>query len=83
MTYTYEIIGGKLAGVTFEVEQSIKDPALTEYKYEGRVRKVRRVIAGPGNFILKGDCWARTGYDRGVQSMPSKEDRANLGKPSK
>lgn len=81
MTYFYEIISkGKYAGQIIEVEHPISQPALTEYKYEGRVRKVRRVIAGGTGFVLKGDCWAKTNYERGIQSMPTKEDRANFDK---
>lgn len=83
MTYTYEITEGPLSGTTFEVEQSIKEAAFTEYTYEGMSCKVRRVIAGPGAFILKGDCWARTNYERGIQSMPTAEEKANFDKPYK
>jgi predicted nucleic acid-binding Zn ribbon protein len=78
--YLYELVGGKDAGETIEIEHPLSQPALTEYKHNGRMRKVRRVIAGGTNFILKGDCWSRTNYSRGVQDKVSKEDRANLDK---
>jgi hypothetical protein len=80
MTYTYEVCSGQYTGEQFEVEHPISQPAFTEYSYKGRVRKVKRIIAGGTRFILKGGNWARDGYSQGVQSMPSKEDRANFDK---
>ncbi len=52
----------------FELEQSIKDPALTEYNG----RPVKRLISLGTGFILKGGTWARDGYERGIQN-PAKE----------
>lgn len=80
MLYLYEVTSGSLAGEQFEVEHPISQPAFTEYKYKGRVRKVRRLIGGGTGFVLKGGCWSRDNYSMGVQSMPTKEDRANFNK---
>jgi hypothetical protein len=83
MTYVYEIMDGPDKGKTFEAEQSIKDQKWSFADFNGRMCRVRRVIAGGTNFILKGDCWGKHGYERGIQSPLSKEDRANLDKPVK
>lgn len=80
-TYLYEVLHGPKKGMQFEVEQKMSDPPLTEYKQlNGKVIKVRRLIAGGSNFILKGGNWARDSYSSGIQSMPTKEDRANMDK---
>jgi len=78
--YDYMITHGMNAGVVLQIEHPISQPALTETKYNGRTVKVKRIISGGTSFLLKGDGWARTNYDKGVQSPISKEDRANLGK---
>jgi len=80
MLYTYQITAGMNAGVQIEIEHPASQPALTETKYNGRTVKVKRIISGPTNFILKGGCWARDSYSAGVQSMPTKEDRASFNK---
>lgn len=83
MIYDYLVLSGKHKDEVIQIEHSIKDEPFTSYKIDGRSCKVKRLISGGTNFVLKGDCWARTGYDRGVQSMPTKEDRANFDKPNK
>ena len=80
MTFEYMITNGMNAGVILEIDHPISQPALTETKYNGRTVKVKRVISGGTGFILKGGNWARDSYSAGVQSMPTKEERANLGK---
>jgi predicted nucleic acid-binding Zn ribbon protein len=64
-TYPYQVIG---SDEIIEVEQSIKDDPLTEIVRDGLTLNVKRVISGGTGFILKGDCWFRTGYERGLQS---------------
>ena len=51
---------------TFEVEQKITEPKLTtcvltleSVPCEG---EVKRLISGPGSFVLKGGGWAKDGY---------------------
>lgn len=79
--YLYEIVSGKNKGHQFEVEQKMSDAPLTEHNpLGGRKVKVRRLIAGNSSFVLKGGNWFRDGYSNGVQSMPTKEDRANFDK---
>lgn len=80
MTYTYQVLTGPDTGITYEVEQRITEPARTTDTFNGQVVNVRRLISSPGGFILKGGNWARDSYSVGIQSMPTKEDRANLGK---
>lgn len=80
MTFEYMITNGMNAGVILEIDHPISQPALTETKYNGRTVKVKRVISGGTGFILKGGNWARDSYSAGVQSMPTKEELANLGK---
>lgn len=83
MLYDYQIISGVHKGTVVQIEHPISQPALTSTKYEGRSVKVKRLISGGTNFILKGDCWSHTNYSRGIQDKLSKEDRANLDKPNK
>lgn len=80
MTYLYEITSGPDTGTTIEVEHSISAPKLTTLEHNGQTVNVRRLIASPGGFILKGGNWCRDGYSVGIQNQPTKEDRANFGK---
>ncbi len=67
MIYEYEIISGPLRGKVVEVEHSCKDPAKETLEVEGGIHQVRRLISTT-TFHLKGDCWSRTNYERGIQS---------------
>lgn len=69
MIYTYQIVG---TPDTIEIEHPISQPALTTYEIDGQEFAVKRLISGGTNFILKGDTWARNGYERGIQN-PAKE----------
>lgn len=76
MTYDYEIITPvALAGTVVQVEHSISAPALTELEHNGELCQVKRMISGGTGFILKGDCWGRTLYERGIQSDWSKREK--------
>jgi hypothetical protein len=82
MTYEYVVTTeGPHKGDIIEVSQSIKEPAFTKLTIDGVELDVKRVIAAAGAFILKGGTWARDGYERGIQSKMTKEDRAKLDKP--
>jgi putative FmdB family regulatory protein len=59
MTYTY---GCRVCGNEFEVEQSINDEAIAECP-ECHVGTGNRLIVA-GNFILKGDGWAKDRYSK-------------------
>lgn len=83
MVYEYLVLSGQHKDSVIQIEHSIKDEPFTTYKIDGSSCKVKRLISGHTNFILKGGMWARDGYSAGVQSMPSKEDRANFNKPNK
>jgi hypothetical protein len=83
MQYDYLVLTGKHKNSVIQIEHSIKDEPFTSYQIDGRLCKVKRLISGGTNFILKGGMWSRDGYSAGVQSMPSKEDRANFDKPNK
>lgn len=83
MTYTYLVLDGPDKDSTIEIEQSIKESALEITTFNGREVQVKRLISAGTGFILKGGTWFRDGYSRGVQSMPTKEDRANFNKPNK
>lgn len=66
MTYTYQVIE---TGQEIEIDHPMSQPALTEIERDGVKMTVKRLIQGGGSgFILKGDGWARTGYERGIQS---------------
>ncbi len=80
MQYDYLVLTGKHKDSVIQIEHSIKDKPFTSYTIDGRSCKVRRLISGGTNFILKGGGWGNVGYDRGIQSKLSKEDRANLDK---
>lgn len=60
-TYEYECPECK---TTFEADQKISDPPLTECTREGCAGGVRRMISGSTSFTLKGAGWARDGYRR-------------------
>ena len=81
-TYLYEIQEGPDKDTIIEIEHPISQAALVLYNHNGRSVAVKRVIAGNTNFHLKGDCWARTNYERGIQSggSVSAQDRAKFGK---
>jgi hypothetical protein len=79
----YEIMSGPFKGQVIEMEHSISKPALKTTIFEGQRVKVKRLISGGTGFILKGGMWARDNYSAGIQSMPTKEDRANFNKPNK
>jgi predicted nucleic acid-binding Zn ribbon protein len=64
-TYEYQYTDNE-DNETVEVEQSIKEEALTILNG----RPVKRLISAPVPFHLRGDCWARTNYERGLQSGP-------------
>jgi hypothetical protein len=83
MIYDYLVLSGKHKDEVIQIEHSIKDEPFTSYKIDGRSCKVKRLISGQTNFILKGGNWCRDGYSVGIQSMPTKEDRANFDKPNK
>lgn len=83
MLYDYLVLSGTHKNEVIQIEHSIKDEPFTTYKIDGRSCKVKRLISGQTNFILKGGGWGNVGYDRGIQSKLSKEDRANLDKPNK
>lgn len=82
MIYTYEITSpGPHLGTTLEIEHPISQSPLAETTLEsGEIVKVKRLISGSTNFILKGDCWARTNYSRGAQDKVTAEDRSKFGK---
>lgn len=65
MTYTYLVIE---TGEEIEVSHPMSQPALTEIERDGVKLSVKRLIHGGTGFILKGDCWSRTGFERGIQS---------------
>lgn len=66
MIYIYEILDGPDATQTFEIEHSVKEPARQEAEFNGRVCKVKRVIAQT-TFHLKGGCWSRDNYNARIQ----------------
>ena len=59
--YEYECTECK---TTYEVDQKISDPPLTECKRKGCPGCVKRLISGSTSFTLKGAGWARDGYRR-------------------
>ncbi len=72
-TYVYELVSeGPNKGKTVEFEQSIKELPLATVEIEGVEYDVKRIIAGSTNFILKGGCWHRDSYEKGLQSGPKK-----------
>ncbi|HXX48199.1 MAG TPA: zinc ribbon domain-containing protein [Myxococcota bacterium] len=82
-TYEYECSNGH----HFEVEQSIKDPALKRCKVCRA--KAHRLISA-SHFILKGSGWYADGYgsgkpkakgDSGSESKPSGESKPAESKP--
>lgn len=81
MIYEYVVTEGDLAGKILEIEHPISQSPLAETRLEsGETVKVKRLISGSTNFILKGDCWARTNYSRGAQDKVTAEDRSKFGK---
>lgn len=76
--YEYEILEGPLAGQSLEIEHKMTDPAYETLTVEGTNVRVKRVIAGSSNFILKGSNWGRDGYTTGTQSYNPK-DRDSRG----
>lgn len=64
-TYVYR----REDGSTFEIEQSIKDDALTTCPTTGQ--KVTRIIAGGTGLIFKGSGFYLTDYARKQSSPPS------------
>lgn len=73
-TYVYR----REDGSTFEIEQSIKDDALTTCPTTGQ--KVTRVIAGGTGLIFKGSGFYLTDYAR-KQSSPPSGDSSGGEKP--
>lgn len=65
--FDYEILDGPDAGQVIELEHSIKIQFETTL-HNDRICKVKRLISGPGAFILKGSTWFRDGYEKGIQS---------------
>jgi putative FmdB family regulatory protein len=59
LTYTYICEGCKHE---IDIEQSIKDDALSELQCTECGSKLHRSISGLGNFVLKGNCWAKDSY---------------------
>lgn len=77
---TYEY-GCDACGVTFEREQSIKDAPLKKCPECGK-NKARRMIAGSGNFILKGSGWYSdlySGPSNKGKDKPASGDTATAG----
>lgn len=66
-TYLYQIVE---TGEEIEVEHSVNAKPLTVLEHEGRLVSVRRLISGSSNFVLKGGCWSRDGFEKGLQSSP-------------
>lgn len=73
MTYLYQFTD--VENETVEVEQSIKDDALTTYND----RPVKRLISGGPGFILKGGNWHRDGYTVGIQEPEKWAAEAHRG----
>jgi predicted nucleic acid-binding Zn ribbon protein len=67
MTYEYVYTDNE-ENETVEVEQSIKEDALTTLNN----RPVKRLISAPVPFHLRGGNWARDGYEIGLQSGSKK-----------
>ena len=70
MTYTFLILD---TNQEVEIDHPISQPALTELEVGGKLVRVKRLIAAAHPFHLKGDCWARCGYERGLQT-PDRKD---------
>lgn len=70
MIYTYEILSGPDVGTLVEVEHKMTEPAYDHLMHKDELCQVRRVITGGTGFILKGDCWAKNNYERGMQTPP-------------
>lgn len=73
MTYLYQFTD--VENETVEVEQSIKDEALTSYND----RPVKRLISAGTGFILKGGCWTRDEFSRGIQEPEKWAAEAHRG----
>jgi putative FmdB family regulatory protein len=74
---TYEY-GCDACGASFEREQSIKDAPIKKCPKCGK-NKARRMIAGTGNFILKGGGWYSDLYSGPSNKSGSKSDTADSG----
>ena len=61
--------------------QKINDPPLTECRNGKCKGKLKRLIS-QGGFILKGDGWYSTGYQKKTED-PKKTDELKSDKPSK
>ena len=62
VTYEYQYTDNE-ENETVEVEQSIKEDALTILNG----RPVKRLISAPVPFHLRGQCWSRDNYDYRIQ----------------
>ncbi len=71
MTYLYQVVA---TGHIVEIEHPITQPAFTVYDVDGQGQtvEVKRLISAGTGFILKGGCWHRDSYEKGLQSGPKK-----------
>lgn len=64
MTYEYYC---SVCDTTFDIEQAITDDPLKECP-RCRSHRIKRVIAGGTNFVLKGDGWGKDLYSKNVSN---------------
>jgi putative FmdB family regulatory protein len=60
MTYDYECCR---CGHTLSIDQSIKDEPIRHCP-KCTTPSLKRLISGPGTFVLKGDGWFADGYSK-------------------